>query len=75
LTEHGVSAEDAHVYANGVRGGASIVSVKADGEWSRTIHKVFNSHPFIDPAIRRAGFLSSRSTESKPNSISTGLGR
>ncbi len=56
LTHAGVSEDDAHVYAEGVRRGGSLVSVTADEDRAAEADRILNSRSFVDPAQRRADY-------------------
>ena len=56
LTHAGVSEEDAHVYAEGVRRGGSLVSVTTDEGRAAEADRILNSRSFVDPAQRRAEY-------------------
>ena len=56
LTHAGVSEEDAHVYAEGVRRGGSLVSVSADESRAAEADRILNSRSYVDPAQRRADY-------------------
>ena len=54
LTNSGVSERDAHVYAEGVRRGGSLVSVRADDAQTATVQQVLDRHTTVDPVQRRS---------------------
>ena len=54
-----MSEADAHVYAEGVRRGGSLVTVKADEARVTEAERVLNSRTFVDPAARRAEYTAS----------------
>ena len=56
LTGSGVSNEDAQVYAETVRRGGAVVSVKADDDEVATVESVLGGTTHIDPAIRRGEY-------------------
>jgi hypothetical protein len=56
LTAHGISEEEAHVYAEGVRRGGALVSVKTDDKWIGVAREVMDRHRFVDPTIRGAAY-------------------
>ena len=59
LTAHGISEEEAHVYAEGIRRGGALVSVKTDDKWIGVAREVMGRHRFVDPAIRGAAYRAS----------------
>ena len=59
LTHSGVSEEDAHVYAEGVRRGGSLVTVQADEGRIPEAEKILNNRTFVDPTARRAEYTAS----------------
>ncbi len=59
LTHSGVSEQDAHVYAEGVRRGGSLVTVQADEGRIPEAERILNSRTFVDPAARRAEYTAS----------------
>ncbi len=56
LTNHGVSEDDAHVYAEGVRRGGSLVTVQADEARVIEAERILNSRTYVDPTARRAEY-------------------
>ena len=56
LTGAGVSEDDAHVYAEGVRRGGSLVNVRVDDEHAPAAERILNSRAFVDPGRRRAEY-------------------
>ncbi len=59
LTHAGVSEEDAHVYAEGVRRGGSLVTVQADELRIAEAERILNNRTYVDPAARRAEYTAS----------------
>jgi uncharacterized membrane protein len=53
MTDDGVSEDDAHVYAEGIRRGGVYVSVRADESERSQIEDIFGSSNRVDPADRR----------------------
>ena len=56
LTGSGVPEEDAHVYAEGVRRGGSLVTARVDEARVGEAERILNSQTFVDPALRRADY-------------------
>jgi hypothetical protein len=56
LTGSGVPEDDAHVYAEGVRRGGSLVTARVDEARVGEAERILNSHTFVDPALRRADY-------------------
>ena len=56
LTGAGVSEADANVYAEGVRRGGSLVTVRADEMQADRIEAILNGRTYVDPAARRAEY-------------------
>jgi hypothetical protein len=54
LTEYEVSKEDAEFYAEAVRRGASLVSVKVSDKNVGKVEQILNQHKAVDVASRRA---------------------
>ena len=55
LTDYGVSEEDAHVYAEGVRRGGTLVTVQAADDRAGLVRDILNRHDPVDiPARRRS---------------------
>ena len=76
LTEAGVPEDEAHVYAEGVRRGSSLVTVRADEADAARIEMIMNRTAFVDPAQRRAEYETggwSRFDESAPPYSSAGV--
>jgi len=57
LTHAGVSEEDAHVYAEGVRRGGALVSAKVDEAHAPLARAILNGERSVDIAGRRAIYL------------------
>ena len=69
LTGAGVPEDEAHVYAESVRRGSSLVTVRADEADAARIEGIMNRSAFVDPAQRRAEYEShgwSRFDETAP---------
>lgn len=70
LTNSGVSREEAEVYAENVRRGGSVVSVRADDARIQTATAILDRHKPVDVAARRGAYQSSGWTgytaEAKP---------
>ena len=56
MTESGVSEEDAHVYAEGVRRGGSLVTAKVDDSLAPQADAILKQSNWVDPAQRRADY-------------------
>lgn len=56
LTGAGVSDEDAHVYAETVRRGGNLVSVRADDSQAALVESVLDRHTAIDTTTRRSEY-------------------
>ncbi|MBY0610823.1 MAG: hypothetical protein K2P80_01435 [Beijerinckiaceae bacterium] len=61
LTESGLSEDDSHVYAENVRRGGAIVSVRVDESQRSHVEQIMGQHDPIDPSItgdeyRRSGW-------------------
>ena len=56
LTGAGVSEDEAHVYAESVRRGSSLVSVRADPTDAARIEGIMNRSTFVNPAQRRTEY-------------------
>ena len=59
LTHAGVSEEDAHVYAEGVRRGGSLVTVQAEEARIPEAERILNNRTYVDPTARRAEYTAS----------------
>ncbi len=59
LTHSGVSEEDAHVYAEGVRRGGSLVTLQAEEARIPEAERILNSRVSVDPAARRSEYTAS----------------
>lgn len=59
LTDNGISEEEAHVYAEAVRRGGALVSVKTDDKWIGVAREVLDRGPYVDPAVRGAAYRAS----------------
>jgi hypothetical protein len=56
LTHAGVPEEDAHVYAEGVRRGGSLVTVRTDELRVADAERILDSRSHVDPALRRSEY-------------------
>lgn len=56
MTNSGVSEEDAHVYAEGVRRGGSLVTAKVDEALVPEAEAILKRSSWVDPAERRASY-------------------
>lgn len=56
LTRSGVTEEDAHFYAEGVRRGGSLVSARVDDDRATVAQEILSSHDHVDMAARRDVF-------------------
>lgn len=54
LTESGVSEDDAHVYAEGVRRGGTLVTAKVDESLQAEAEAILRKSNWVDPGQRRA---------------------
>jgi len=56
MTSSGVSEDDAHVYAEGVRRGGSLVTAKVDDALVPEAEAILKRSNWVDPAERRASY-------------------
>jgi hypothetical protein len=56
LTEHGISHEDSHLYAEGLKRGGTLVTVSADEGKLDAIRQVFKTHGAVDIEKRGASW-------------------
>lgn len=56
LTNEGVDGEDAHVYAEGVRRGSTLVSARVDDSEAEVAHAIIKDHAPVDLDTRRASY-------------------
>lgn len=56
LTRSGVTEEDANIYAEGIRRGGSLVSVRVDEERVGVIEEILHAHDHVDINARRDVF-------------------
>ncbi len=56
LTESGVPEADAHVYAEGVRRGGSLVTVRVDEFRAEEARRILEESNWVDPAARRRDY-------------------
>jgi hypothetical protein len=69
LTGAGVKEDDAHVYAEGLRRGGNLVTVRVDDADAARVEQILNSRTYADPATRRTEYTSagwSRFDENAP---------
>lgn len=50
---NGVPEEDAHFYAEGIRRGGTLVTVRAEETLVATVETILRRHHYVDPVIRR----------------------
>ena len=58
LTQAGVPEHDAHVYAEGVRRGGSLVTVRVEEARAAEAEQILNGRSHVDPTTRRAEYAS-----------------
>ena len=58
LTHAGVPEQDAHVYAEGVRRGGSLVTVRVDESRAAQAEGILNGRSYVDPTARRTQYAS-----------------
>jgi uncharacterized membrane protein len=68
LTDYGVSEQDAHLYAEGVRRGSSLVTVRADEARAAQAEKILDTHRPVDAGERRRAFESEGWSQYDPKS-------
>ena len=56
LTESGVSEADAHVYAEGVRRGGTLVTARVDESRQADAEAILKGSNWVDPALRRRNY-------------------
>lgn len=56
LTGSGVSEENAHVYAEGVRRGGTLVTARVDDDLATEAESILRQSSWVDPATRRAAY-------------------
>jgi hypothetical protein len=56
LTESGVSESDAHVYAEGVRRGGTLVTARVDETRQAEAEAILKGSNWVDPALRRRSY-------------------
>jgi len=59
LTESGVDHDEAHIYAEGIRRGGALVSVRTDDKWVGLAREILNRRPAVDPALRGQAYRAS----------------
>jgi hypothetical protein len=57
LTEHGISHEDSHLYAEGLKRGGTLVTVVVDEGKLDPVRKIFKSHGAVDIEKRGASWI------------------
>jgi len=67
LTSAGVSEDDAHVYAEGVKRGGTLVSVRCDSSRMARAKEIMNSHGPVDDAARASEYRAAGWTGYAPN--------
>ncbi|MGO4831548.1 hypothetical protein AB4144_04505, partial [Rhizobiaceae sp. 2RAB30] len=56
LTDSGVPERDAHVYAEGVRRGGTLVTARVEDELAHQAQRIMDQHQSIDLAARRRDY-------------------
>jgi hypothetical protein len=56
LTDSGVSEEDAHLYAEGIRRGGSLVAARVDDAFATEAEAILKGLNWVDPVERRAAY-------------------
>jgi hypothetical protein len=56
LTDSGVSEEDAHLYAEGIRRGGSLVTARVDEAFAPEAEAILKGLNWVDPVERRAAY-------------------
>lgn len=56
LTHNGVSEAEAHIYAEAIRRGATLVSVKVDDKTAPAVEALLQTMPIVDVAARGAAY-------------------
>lgn len=56
MTSNGVSEEDAHVYAEGIRRGGTLVTAKVEDYLAPEAEDILKRSKWVDPAERRAAY-------------------
>lgn len=59
LTKEGVPEKDAHFYAEGVRRGGTLVSVRVDDARAPTARNILDRYKAVDPTVRGAAYRES----------------
>ena len=59
LMDHGVPEEDAHLYAEGIRRGGTLVTVRASEDRAAKADAIFDQHDPVDMTARRASYTKS----------------
>jgi len=67
LTEYEVSKEDANFYAEAIRRGSALVSVKTDDKNRATVQDILDRSRFIDPIARRSAYQTEQWAAFNPN--------
>lgn len=52
LTSNGVSKEHAHIYAEGIRRGGTLVTARVDEDRAAAVEQIMRSNHAVDPALR-----------------------
>jgi hypothetical protein len=52
LTSSGVSKEHAHIYAEGIRRGGTLVTARIDENYATAVEQIMRSNHAVDPALR-----------------------
>jgi len=52
LTSSGVSKEHAHIYAEGIRRGGTLVTARVDEDHAAAVEQIMRSNHAVDPALR-----------------------
>ncbi|MGO4833368.1 hypothetical protein AB4144_13945, partial [Rhizobiaceae sp. 2RAB30] len=78
LTDSGVPEQDAHVYAEGVRRGGTLVTARVEDELAEQAQRIMNQHQSVDLAARRRDYEADGWTEfdsAAPNYVADDRGR
>jgi hypothetical protein len=52
LTSNGVSKEDAHIYAEGIRRGGTLVTARVEEDQALAVEQIMSRNHAVDPALR-----------------------
>lgn len=66
LTDTGVSEEHAHVYAEGVRRGGALVTVRVEDSQAAVAASILDRHDPVDPSVRGTHYRATGWTEFDP---------